>query len=144
MARNFASACAVASVVAATLALGAPPAVAAPRGSYLRSCSNVTQSGPILRARCEVSPGIYSPPSQLDVSRCSGNDIANIRGQLRCSGSTPLGSYFNSCRDHRVLDGVLSSTCTGRHGSRGRTRITIASCRGGDIANIDGRLTCVR
>lgn len=144
MTRNFASASAVTGLVAATLAFGATAALAVPRGSYLRSCSNVTQSGPILRARCEVSPGIYNPPSQLDVSRCSGNDIANIRGQLRCAGSIPGGSYFSGCRDHRVLDGVLSSTCTGRHGSRHRTRIAIASCRGGDIANIDGRLTCVR
>ena len=143
MTRMFVSACVTASLGLAILA-GATAASAAPRGSYLSTCSNVSQSGTMLSARCEVSPGIYASRTQLDLSRCSGNDISNIRGKLRCSGSIPGGSYASSCGDNRVLDGILSSTCADRYGKRFRTRIAIASCRRGDIANIDGQLTCVR
>jgi hypothetical protein len=53
----------------------------------------------------------------------------------------PPGSYAQTCRDSRVSDGVLSARCLDTRGGERNTSLNVASCRG-DIANINGTLTC--
>src|SRR6185295_7485527 len=56
----------------------------------------------------------------------------------------PPGSYQDSCRDFYTDGTTLSATCRTR---LGRDRFTVLrnyhDCRG-DIANVDGHLTCVQ
>jgi hypothetical protein len=54
----------------------------------------------------------------------------------------PPGSYQQSCTNVRVRDGELTARCTNSSGQRVRSSIAVNSCRGGDIANSNGQLTC--
>jgi hypothetical protein len=53
----------------------------------------------------------------------------------------PPGSYQNSCTNATMSGGVLSASCPG-NGTRYNSSINAGACRGGDIANINGRLQC--
>ena len=53
------------------------------RGSFLRSCTQVEQRGPYLRAMCGTVYGDYAP-AQIDVRRCGGRGISNQNGRLSC------------------------------------------------------------
>jgi hypothetical protein len=53
----------------------------------------------------------------------------------------PPGSYQNSCTNATMNGGVLSANCPG-NGTRYNSSINAGACRGGDIANINGRLQC--
>ena len=64
------------------LALTASGASAQVGGSYLATCTNVYQRGPVLSAECETANG-WMRPSRIDISGCRG-DIANINGRLAC------------------------------------------------------------
>lgn len=73
-------------MAAATMLVGvsfSSPAEAQAPGSYLRSCRNVSQAGPILRAACFRRDGRTTVSTVLDVRGCVG-DIANIDGRLTC------------------------------------------------------------
>ncbi len=52
-------------------------------GTYRRSCGNIDQDGPILSADCNA-PGGRRIHSELDVSRCRGQPVANTYGRLTC------------------------------------------------------------
>jgi hypothetical protein len=43
-----------------------------------------------------------------------------------------------------VFDGTLYASCKDVNGHYHDTRITVSSCTGGVIANINGRLVCTR
>jgi len=54
-----------------------------PRGSYTRSCENISVSGDTLQASCQKKNGNWRQTSLRDFYRCSG-DIFNDNGKLRC------------------------------------------------------------
>ncbi|MDB5366398.1 MAG: hypothetical protein JWM77_2325 [Rhodospirillales bacterium] len=51
-------------------------------GSYLGSCRDVRQDGPMIRARCQDQDGNWRV-SRIDARDCN-DDIANLDGQLAC------------------------------------------------------------
>ncbi|GIL38227.1 CVNH domain-containing protein [Roseiterribacter gracilis] len=51
-------------------------------GSYLATCRDVRQDGPMIRARCQDQDGEWRT-SRIDARDCR-NDIANIDGRLAC------------------------------------------------------------
>lgn len=69
----------------ALVSLLALPANSQMRGSYLGSCENVRQRGPILEAECEDRRGDLRP-TRLDLRDCGRGDIANRNGRLICNG----------------------------------------------------------
>ncbi len=69
----------------ALAALSALPAASQTRGSYLGSCENVRQRGPILQAECEDRRGDLRS-TRLDLRDCGRGDIANRNGRLICNG----------------------------------------------------------
>ncbi len=52
------------------------------------------------------------------------------------------GSYQSSCTNVQMNGGTLTATCTSPNGSNITSSINPAQCRGGDIANVNGRLAC--
>jgi len=55
----------------------------------------------------------------------------------------PVGSYQKSCTSISMTrDGYLQASCKTVNGSWQQTRIRVSECRGGDIANNNGRLVC--
>ena len=52
------------------------------------------------------------------------------------------GSYQSSCTNVYVNGGTLTASCTSPNGQRITSSINPAQCRGGDIANVNGRLAC--
>jgi hypothetical protein len=54
----------------------------------------------------------------------------------------PGGSYQSSCTNIQRNGSTLTATCTAPNGSNVTTSINTAQCRGGDIANVNGRLAC--
>ncbi|HEV2741333.1 MAG TPA: CVNH domain-containing protein [Candidatus Elarobacter sp.] len=52
------------------------------------------------------------------------------------------GSYQSSCTNVQMSGGTLTATCTSANGSNITSSINPAQCRGGDIANVNGRLAC--
>ena len=52
------------------------------------------------------------------------------------------GSYQSSCTNVQMSGGTLTATCTSPNGSNITSSINPAQCRGGDIANVNGRLAC--
>lgn len=61
------------------------PAAAQVRGSYLGSCQDVRQRGPILEAECEDRGGNLRP-TRLDIRDCGRGDVSNRNGRLVCAG----------------------------------------------------------
>jgi hypothetical protein len=59
-----------------------------------------------------------------------------------CAAPLPPGSYQQSCTDIRIRGDRLTARCTPPNGSARRSSIDIDSCREGDIANVNGNLTC--
>ncbi len=57
------------------------------------------------------------------------------------NGYVPSGSYQQSCTNAVMRNGTLTATCPGNGGSM-TTSINPRNCRGGDIANVNGRLQC--
>lgn len=143
------------AAAAASAALGvaawAQSSLPLPPGSWRDSCGDARayyQNGArILSARCTKRGG-GTEYSTLRYDQCRG-DIANSNGRLVCGNPGPIppvavpeGSYRQSCRNAYVRNGQLYAECRDRRGNWQRTSIDLASCRGRDIANIDGRLTC--
>ena len=114
-----------------------------PRGSYQRSCRNITWDCKTLSAICASRSGGTQQSTLSAPELCIG-DIANMDGVLRCSkGSAPPGgSYTQSCRDIRVENGLLSAQC--RHSNGQWTNsppLAFGNCRNG-IDNMEGTLRC--
>jgi hypothetical protein len=74
---------AYAVIVVALLHVGAAVAANPPRGSYLRSCSNVSFDGRTLIATCLTRAGTPVTTTLQFANRCR-RDIANINGVLLC------------------------------------------------------------
>ena len=58
------------------------------------------------------------------------------------NGGVPGGSYQSSCTNIQRNGRTLTATCTAPNGSNITSSINAAQCRGGDIANVNGRLAC--
>lgn len=122
-----------------------------PSGSYTRSCSNIDLRGAILSAVCRDGRG-NSVRTSLDIRDCRGRDIANINGRLNCStgpgsggggGAVPVGSYQRTCSKAYMNGDILHASCKLTFGSSTRrTSIDTRQCRGRDIANVNGQLSC--
>jgi hypothetical protein len=56
--------------------------------------------------------------------------------------SVPNGSYQQSCTNIRIRGDQLIARCNLPRGGTARSSITLDSCRRGDIANVNGQLTC--
>ncbi len=140
-------------VLAAALVIaGLAPASAqfVPSGSYQQSCRNIRVNGNQLIANC-TSPNGQHIRSSINVG-CRG-DIANVNGYLQCHGGgygpgyggghrVPPGSYQGSCRNVYMQGGTLSAQCTAPNGQYIGSSLFVNQCRGADIANINGRLSC--
>lgn len=74
----------IAALVALTLSGLAGTAQAQPRGSYLRSCTDVRMRGDALIAVCRRMDGRMERTALPDVRRCVG-DIGNQDGNLACN-----------------------------------------------------------
>jgi CVNH domain len=70
-----------------------------------------------------------------------GNNGYGNNGYGYGRGGVAGGSYRQSCTNAYMRNGLLYATCPGR-GTTMTTSIDPRSCRGGDIANVDGRLQC--
>jgi|GEM_PF-886883 len=122
-----------------------------PSGSYTQSCSNIDMRGSILSAVCRDGRG-NSVRTSLDTRDCRGRDIANVNGRLNCStgpgnggggGGVPTGSYQRTCSNPYMNGNVLHATCKLTFGSSTRrTSIDTRECRGRDIVNVNGQLSC--
>ncbi len=119
-----------------------------PSGSYQQSCRDAYMNGSTLSARCQDGRGRWQT-SSINVNECRGRDIANDNGRLSCSrggggGRPPSGSYEQSCRDAYMDGSTLSARCQDGRGRWQSSSINVNDCRGRDIANDNGRLTCSR
>ncbi|MEP9376289.1 CVNH domain-containing protein [Aquabacter sp. CN5-332] len=54
----------------------------------------------------------------------------------------PPGSYTATCQNANVDRGILNAVCRDRRGNWNATSINLNACRGRDIANFGGRLSC--
>jgi CVNH domain len=138
-------------LLCAALPAAAQDGSAAPRGTYLQTCSQIHFDGRKLVATCN-HPGWPRQKSAIDVSLCGG-DIWNENGSLYCyarQGSwgrgraIPRGSYVDSCGATIVSGVLLQSRCKGRNGEYNDTSLELTRCRmGTNISNIDGQLVCI-
>jgi len=145
----------------AATALAPASAQSIPPGSYQQSCQNIRVRGDQLTARCTNGQGNWVR-STIALGSCRG-DIRNSNGQLTCAGNgynnggynnggynnggynnggVPGGSYQSSCTNVQRNGSTLTATCTAPNGSNITSSINAAQCRGGDIANVNGRLAC--
>ena len=135
---------ALAGLVLAGLAWTAPAgAQEVPRGSYLRSCTDVRMEGDTLVARCRRADGRGDRTSLAEVRRCVG-DISNNNGNLQCNygGGPPRGPA--PYPDQRY-GGDFRERCGGLHREaetlRDRIRDTYEPY---ERARLEGRLREVR
>jgi hypothetical protein len=56
----------------------------------------------------------------------------------------PSGSYQQSCTNIHVRGDQLIARCNAPQGGTVRSTFTLGTCRNGDIANMNGQLTCNR
>jgi hypothetical protein len=115
-----------------------------PGGSYLRSCKNSRTENDTLYSSCRDKHGHYHDTSLAQVSRCAG-DISNNNGGLRCPsyGPIPGGNYQQTCRNSRVQDDTLFSSCLDTHGRYHETSLPqVSGCKGSSILNDNGALHC--
>jgi CVNH domain len=63
-------------------------------------------------------------------------------GNGRYGYGAPAGSYQSSCTNVQMSGGILTATCTAANGANVTSSINPARCRGGDVANVNGRLAC--
>jgi hypothetical protein len=169
---NFFGLCAGSSIIAATALFASMPAwaqaapgSAAPRGSYLQSCQNISYSAGVLTAQCKTANGGLTV-STLEPAFCAKrSDIANVHGTLGCiatpgtwgkGGATPNGSYKASCRGVYVEltpSPVLWAHCdrpdSGPQGPfkgdkfYGPSSLNLDQCEvGKEITNVNGQLVC--
>jgi CVNH domain-containing protein len=71
----------------------------------------------------------------------NGNNGGYNNGRYGNRGAVS-GSYQSSCTNVQMNGGTLTATCTSPNGSNITSSINPAQCRGGDIANVNGRLGC--
>ena len=64
------------------LLMPAGAALAQASGSYQNSCTDISQNGSVLVARCKGPGGMYN--TTIDLDRCGRMGVANDRGRLTC------------------------------------------------------------
>ncbi|MBD0413239.1 CVNH domain-containing protein [Oryzicola mucosus] len=141
-----------AAVLLTTLSAGPADAQYVPYGSYLNSCENIEVDFGRLLAVCRTDSGRRVETSMMLRSCPQGADIANENGRLVCNGvgrsagynpySRPHGSYRDSCRDVRVSGGWMTASCQDTRGRWRDATIALDWCKGRDITNDNGRLSC--
>lgn len=115
-----------------------------PTGSYQATCSDVRMEHGVLTATCLTMNQQPRRSSLASVASCV-DDIANIDGQLTCNRRRiPAGSYRQTCTGATMNGGTLSASCRTIDGRWVDTWLgAIRECTG-DIANLDGTLSCPR
>jgi hypothetical protein len=124
-------------MAAAMLVLGISAALAAPAGSYEKTCTDISVDGTTLNATCKTFNQQPMKTSLPYFASCVG-DIGNINGTLACAG--PNGSYALTCTDATVKGDTLTARCKKRNGE-----VVDSSLKGfqgfqGNINNCDGKL----
>ena len=116
-----------------------------PSGSYMQTCRGASMNGVTLSANCQTANN-STRRSSLNTSNCRGRDIGNRDGYLNCEAkpgtAPPAGSYQQTCRDATMAGITLTATCQTANNSTRRTSINTGNCRGRDIGNNNGTLTC--
>jgi hypothetical protein len=128
---------ALGTMAAAMLVLGISAALAAPAGSYEKTCTDISVDGTTLNATCKMFNQQPMKTSLPYYASCVG-DIGNINGTLACAG--PNGSYALTCTDATVKGDTLTARCKKRNGE-----VVDSSLKGfqgfqGNINNCDGKL----
>lgn len=128
-----------------------------PRGTYLETCRNVNVDGARLNAECLRTSGKYRKTWMDGYRYCAGN-IANEDGVLVCQGgrlteeeaggpggrgAMPAGPWRETCRDAVLEASILRAICQDRKKAWRTTFLDMRTCNG-DVANVDGQLTCLR
>ncbi len=120
------------------------PACSLPPGPYQLSCNvgqcTMDSTCSVLTCTCANGTG-GTQTSTLSITGCA--QVANNAGALVCSCAFPNGSYIDSCKNC-TMDGAcakLTCSCADVSGAF-RPPTTISASCSGDIANIDGVLTC--
>jgi hypothetical protein len=128
---------AVGSIAAALLAFGISAALAAPAGSYEKTCTDISVSGTTLNATCKTFNQQPMKTSLPYYASCVG-DIGNINGTLACAG--PNGSYALTCEDATVKGDTLTARCKKINGQFVDSALKGFQGFQGDISNCDGKL----
>jgi hypothetical protein len=125
---------------------------AAPRGTYLKTCSKIHFDGRILTASCS-QPGESTQIQSVITATMCGGDIWNEHGYLYCyarpgtwggGSAVPRGSYFDSCGFPVVHGTLLEASCVNRNKQLTKTSLQLNGCHmGSNISNIDGQLVCI-
>lgn len=117
----------------------------APQGSYLQTCEQVRVEAATLYASCETRDGRWLRTELPRFTSCAGG-IWNEDGQLTCERWQPVpqGSFLRTCADVFVDRGALFATCETMSGEWTDTRLYRWDLCSGDIANMDGQLSCPR
>ena len=128
---------ALGTMAAAMLVLGISAALAAPAGSYEKTCTDISVDGTTLNATCKMFNQQPMKTSLPYFASCVG-DIGNINGTLACAG--PNGSYALTCTDATVKGDTLTARCKKKNGE-----VVDSSLKGfqgfqGNINNCDGKL----
>ncbi|MFT4977912.1 MAG: hypothetical protein ACI8S6_003819 [Myxococcota bacterium] len=127
------------ALTSATLLFSA--AFAAPNGSYLDSCIQVTSTPRVLMASCRTISGDWQQTALHRWAACEG-EIANRDGTLTCEVALPGGSYQRTCTDIVLHGDALEASCETIRGDWLRTWLPQATSCHADLANLDGILTC--
>lgn len=67
---------------------------------------------------------------------------ATLLPSITPAEAAPGGSYLASCGRVQQRGPILTAVCRDRDGRRVPTSLDVRDCGRGDIANIDGRLSC--
>lgn len=123
-------------------------------GPYTRSCEDIFADGTTLSARCKTRAGQWVQSLLPNFTSCATGSVNNIDGFLTCIQAgqvAPPGSYLATCRNVMAPvtttpageQHVLLALCRLPGGGWQETQLkNVNECRG-DIANLDGTLTCV-
>ncbi len=108
-----------------------------PPGSYQLTCKDISVSGTTLKATCKWK-GAYVAPSTLGYAAGCVGDIANVRGNLACTGAN--GSFSETCKDARVENRTLFAQCRNKAGQYVPTSLPDFIGFDHNISNCDGKL----
>ena len=145
-----------------------------PQGSYRHTCRNIRMRRNSLSATCRTRRGYWNRTRLYNFRNCRGeiqNINGRLRcvplpvsspghvphqpshrpepghqpgHQPERGNSIPQGSYQKTCRQIRIARGSLFASCDTRRGSVVGTVLKNYRHCHGDIANINGHLTCTR
>ncbi len=116
-----------------------------PRGSYLATCRDSFVNSTTLRSTCKNAAGMWQP-THLDNYRLCRGGIANVNGELRCSGESVVAvdTKVEGCRGLELNGNVLSATCMTAVGRWQPTFLADPETCQSPVRNDGGRLTCER